>query len=158
MLFQIEEPDGSPLDAEGPGVAVGIDLSGARAGVAVAIGGNAEALVSPDGASGPETSSLRDAAGAYLEEPCTKALQALRGLAERALSRPVTHVVLVVPVALGSAGGATLTAAATASGLVVTRVLTPAEAAGLAGVAAPLGALYGAAIAAEDDSFALGRS
>jgi hypothetical protein len=159
MLFQIEEPDGSPLDADGPGVAVGVDLTGLRAGVAVAIGGNAEALAPPEGAAGPETAGLRDAAGAFLEDPSTKALLALRGLAERALSRPVTHAVIVVPEAPGPASRAALAAAAAASGLVVTRLLTAAEATELAaGVPAPLAALYGAAVAAEDDSFALGRS
>jgi hypothetical protein len=159
MLFQIEEPDGSPLDADGLGVAVGIDLSGARAGVAVAIGGNAEALVSPDGVTGPETAGLRDAAGAFLEHPSTIALQALRGLAERALSRPVTHAVLVAPEAPSPPSRAALAAAAAASGLVITRILSAAEAAGLAaGAPASLGPLHGAAIAAEDDSFALGRS
>ena len=39
-LFQIEEPDGSPLDAgDGPGAAVGIDIAAGGVGrVAVALG------------------------------------------------------------------------------------------------------------------------
>jgi hypothetical protein len=154
MLFQIEEPDGSPLDIDGPGVAVGIDLSGPRAAVAVAIGGNAEMLVAPEGA-GPETAGLRDAAGIFLEPPCTLVLQTLRGLAERALSRPVTHAVLVLAEAPSPASGTALAAAAATSGLAITRILTVGAAADLAAGAS---ALYGAAIAAEDDSFALGRS
>jgi hypothetical protein len=153
MLFQIEEPDGSPLDIDGPGVAVGIDLSGPRAAVAVAIGGNAEMLVAPE--AGPETAGLRDAAGIFLEPPCTLVLQTLRGLAERALSRPVTHAVLVVAEAPSPASGIALAAAAATSGLAITRILTVGAAADLAAGAS---ALYGAAIAAEDDSFALGRS
>ena len=43
-LFQIEEPDGSPVDPDAPGVAIGIDISGAEAEIAVAVGGNAAVL------------------------------------------------------------------------------------------------------------------
>jgi len=157
MLFQIEEPDGSPFDADGPGAAVGIDLSSPYAGVAIAIGGNAEALVLPNGFAGPETSGLRDAAGDFIEHPSALALLTLCGVAERALSRPVTHAVLVVPEAPSPASAAALAAAARE--LTITRILTVGEAAGLASDApAQLRALYGAAIAAEDDSFALRRS
>ena len=48
-LFQIEEPDGSPADPNAPGAAVGIDVSGPVAEVAVAIGGNAAVLADRDG-------------------------------------------------------------------------------------------------------------
>jgi hypothetical protein len=115
MLFQIEEPDGSPLDAEGPGVAVGIDFSNAAAGVAVAVGGNAQLLAPPAGVGGPDTAALRDGTGGFLEDPCAAALMALRGLAERALSRPVTHAVLVVPGMPSPARSAALTSRLPAS-------------------------------------------
>ncbi|HKW53668.1 MAG TPA: hypothetical protein VJO12_08260, partial [Stellaceae bacterium] len=50
-LFQIEEPDGSPLETgDGPGAAVGIDIAGGVGRVAVALGGNAEILPDGDGA------------------------------------------------------------------------------------------------------------
>src|SRR5258708_23431607 len=91
MLFQIEEPDGSPVDApDGPGAAVGIDLVAAHAAVAVAVGGNAEALDSRDGSLGPSTAPLRDPAGRFDGAAVAAALLALRGRAERALGRPVT--------------------------------------------------------------------
>ena len=48
-LFQIEEPDCSPADPDLPGAAVGIDVSGAQAEVAVAIGGNAVVLSDREG-------------------------------------------------------------------------------------------------------------
>ena len=46
-LFQIEEPDGSPVDTDAPGVAIGIDIGGTHAEVAVAVGGNAVVLETP---------------------------------------------------------------------------------------------------------------
>ena len=88
-LFQIEEPDGSPLDPSGPGAVVGIavgktgrSLEGA---VAIAVGGNAEILPGGDGA--------RSLAGDDLAE----LLLALRSRAEKQLSRPVTHAVVMLP-------------------------------------------------------------
>ncbi len=49
-LFQIEEPDGPPLDASGPGAAVGIGIGKEGGVVAFAVGGNAEILPDADGA------------------------------------------------------------------------------------------------------------
>ena len=157
MLFQIEEPDGSPIgEPEGPGAAIGIDLAAPHGAVAIAIGGNAEILVARDGAEGPETAGLRDAAGVFLPKPTVVALLALRGRAERALARPVTHAVIAVAAPLDPAARQSLTEAAAASELVVTRILTSAEAIALAsGVAS---AVHGAAIAAEDDGFAAQRA
>jgi hypothetical protein len=83
-LFQIEEPEGAPLNAEGPGAAVGIAL-GAEAAVAVAVGGNAELLA-------------RLPMGAPVET-----LLALRGRAEKLLGRPVTHAVIAVDAAIDPA-------------------------------------------------------
>ena len=48
-LFQIEEPDGSPVDPDAPGAAIGIDVTGSQAEVAIAIGGNAALLNDRDG-------------------------------------------------------------------------------------------------------------
>ena len=154
MLFQIEEPDGSPLaEAEGPGVAIGIDLAAPRASVAVAVGGNAEILEARDGTPGPETATLCDATGRLDTIAASAALLALRGRAERALGRPVTHAVIAVGGQLDAAGQAALGEAARASGLVLTRVLGAAEAAALGGVAGAAHAVaHGAAIAAEDDA------
>jgi hypothetical protein len=157
MLFQIEEPDGSPIDEpEGPGAAVGIDLSSPHGAVAIAIGGNAEILNARDGSEGPETKGLRDASGAFLPKPTAAALLALRGRAERALARPVTHAVIVIDAPLDEAARQSLTEAAVAGELAVTRILTRAEAMALSADAAS--AAHGAAIAAEDDAFAAQRT
>jgi hypothetical protein len=151
MLFQIEEPDGSPVDEpEGPGAAVGIDLAAPHGSVAVAVGGNAETLAARDGSLGPATTALRDPAGRIDSTTAAEALLALRGRAERALGRPVTHAVIVVGEPLDAACRSTLAEAALASGLVATRILLVAEAAALGDGAA----VHGAAIAAEDDAAA----
>jgi hypothetical protein len=146
MLFQIEEPDGSPLDAaEGPGAFVGIDLSGPSGRVAIAVGGNAEELMPRDPA----------LAGTPAEAAAPAAVLAqLRSIAERALGRPVTHVVIVAPPLDESARQALMNDAA-GCGLTVSRLLDPIAATALAPASAPdLAALHGAAIAAEDDGFA----
>ena len=93
-LFQIEEPDGSPLDPSGPGAAVGIGIrktgmgrtGGALQGaVAFAVGGNAEILPGSDGE--------RVLNGGDLSE----LLLGLRSRAEKQLARPVTHAVVMLP-------------------------------------------------------------
>jgi hypothetical protein len=88
-LFQIEEPDGSPLDASGPGAAVGIALGKAGStlvgAVAFAVGGNAEILPSGEGERQLEASDL------------AALLLGLRSRAEKQLSRPVTHAVVALP-------------------------------------------------------------
>jgi len=159
MLFQIEEPDGSPSDAaEGPGAAIGIDLSGTHGAGAISVGGNAEALPSRDGGPGPATAGWRAPDGAIAAAPATAGLLALRGIAERALARPVTHAVLAVATPLQPRATEALIAAGAASGLTVTRILTAVEAAALApSTGARDAALLGAAIAAEDDTLALRR-
>jgi hypothetical protein len=156
MLFQIEEPDGTPIDeSDGPGAAVGIDLAGVHGAVAIAIGGNAEILAARDGSDGPETKGLREAAGPFLPNPTIAALLALRGRAEQALARPVTHAVIAIAEPLDPAVRQSLAAAALASELIVTRILTGAEAVALAPDASSGAAVArGAAIAAEDDAFA----
>jgi hypothetical protein len=116
-LFQIEEPDGAPLEVDGPGAAVGIHLA-AEAAIAFSVGGNAEIL-----------------GRAVLGDPL-ETLLALRGQAEKMLSRPVTHAVIAAekPVKLEAAG------------LALLRHVSVEEAARLGGGSAALGA----AILAED--------
>ena len=89
-LFQIEEPDGSPATApEGTGMAVGIGLSIRNgAAVAVAVGGNAEALPPRDGMA--DISIKADLS----EDDLVTILRQLREQAEKALSQPVTHAVI----------------------------------------------------------------
>ncbi|MGH7125164.1 MAG: Hsp70 family protein [Stellaceae bacterium] len=136
-LFQIEEPDGSPVEtAEGAGAAVGIDVAPGGIGrVAIAIGGNGEIL--PD-ADGGRTLEARDIADLLL---------GLRSRAEKQLARPVTHAVI----AADAAERAGLDAAATAAGLAILRVIERGTAAGIArGAASAEAAVLGAAVAAED--------
>jgi hypothetical protein len=89
-LFQIEEPDGSPVDPDAPGAAIGIDASGKSLEVAFAIGGNAVILADREGFE-------RDLPVPALDAEA-KAWQMLfegaRIRAERNLGRPVTHAVL----------------------------------------------------------------
>jgi hypothetical protein len=97
-LFQIEEPDGTPLEADGPGAAVGIALGHGVASVAIAVGGNAELL-----------------AQLPIGDPAETLLW-LRGQAEKVLARPVTHAVIAADAAVDPAP----------AGLVLLR-LVPAE-------------------------------
>ncbi|HYM03290.1 MAG TPA: Hsp70 family protein [Stellaceae bacterium] len=149
-LFQIEEPDGSPLEAEGPGLAVGIAFSPGRgAAVAVAVGGNAEILPGAEG-------SPRLALPAHVDEASLAALLlALRERAEKTLARPVTHAVIAID-APADVMRPTLTKAASSAGLVLLDVLPSAAAAALAKGAEPGDApALGAAIKAEDAAAAL---
>lgn len=98
-LFQIEEPDGSPADPEAPGVAIGIDASGAAALVAVAVGGNAVVLEDREGfaltLSVPAPGAAADVWQALFE--------GARLRAERVLGRPATHAVIVLGTAEAAA-------------------------------------------------------
>jgi len=108
-LFQIEEPEGPPLEASGPGVAVGIALGREDGAVAVAVGGNAEILPDSDGA--PRLG----------EKDLTALLKGLRSRAEKQLARPVTHAVIAArPIEEGP-----LAVAAEAAGLSVLQLLDP---------------------------------
>ena len=84
-LFQIEEPDGSPLDADGPGAAVGMAVGKDGGAVAVALGGNAEILPGADGER------------VLVENDLAALLLGLRSRAEKQLARPVTHAVVALP-------------------------------------------------------------
>ncbi len=136
-LFQIEEPDGAPVDSGAPGAAVGIDLAAGAARVAIAVGGNAELL--PDG----DGNRAIDAAGALSVD----LLLALRTRAERQLARPVTHAAI----AADEADRATIASAVSAAGLMLLRIVPRAEAAALAQGAPPEeAAVLGVAMIAED--------
>jgi hypothetical protein len=91
-LFQIEEPQGGPADAEAPGAAVGIDLSGSDAEVAFAVGGNAATLADRQGYEQRLPVPGLAAGAADWRE----LLDGVRLRAERALARPVTHAVVVL--------------------------------------------------------------
>jgi len=116
-LFQIEEPEGAPLAADGPGAAVGIDLAALSAAVAIALGGNAEILPGADGARRLTTDG----------QALDTVLLALRERAEKQLARPVTHAVIATP---DGRDGAAVEKAAKAVGLTVLRVVTQRAAAG----------------------------
>ena len=116
-LFQIEEPEGAPLSAEGAGAAVGIEMADGSAAVAIALGGNAEILPGADGERRLATA-----------EPDLEAiLLALRSRAEKQLARPVTHAVIATE---SGRADAALNAAARAAGLTVLRVVARLDAAG----------------------------
>jgi Hsp70 protein len=148
-LFQIEEPDGSPVDAaEGPGAAVGIDIAPGDVGrIAISVGGNGEILPDPDG-----VRSLRVALGRTPAETATALLLGLRSRAEKQLARPVTHAVI----AADAEEQSVLESAAAGAGLTVLRMIERRAAAAIAqGAAAEEAAVLGAAIAAEDAATAI---
>ncbi len=150
-LFQIEEPDGSPLEpADGPGAAVGIDIvAGGIGRVAIAVGGNAEILPDGDGARSIVVAPGRGPAAADSKRTL---LLGLRSRAEKQLGRPVTHAVIAV----APADRAGIEDAAAAAGLAVLRLIDRGAAAALAKGASPEeAAVLGAAIKAEDDAAAL---
>lgn len=119
-LFQIEEPDGAPVDPGMPGAAIGIDVSGPQAVVAMAVGGNAVVLADREGLALDLTVPAPSAATPRWQELFEKA----RLRAERALARPVTHA--VVAVAAGeSAFRERLQQAMAAAGLAALRLVPP---------------------------------
>ena len=121
-LFQIEEPDGSPADPDAPGAAIGIDVSGPRAEVAIAVGGNAALLEDRDGFEVDLTVPSLTAA-----MPEWQALfERARLRAERALARPVTHAVVMADASLADR----LSPAAAAAQLTLLRIATPDTSAG----------------------------
>jgi hypothetical protein len=112
-LFQIEEPDGSPVDPEAPGVAIGVDLSGAYAEVALSVGGNAAILTDREG-------FALDLAVPGLEastDDWQRLFEGARLRAERALAQPATHAVVAIAVPAAPAIVERLGRAAEAAGL-----------------------------------------
>ena len=131
-LFQIEEPEGSPLESDGSGAAVGIDLAGA---VAISAGGNPELLRGRDGIVWSEAGDV------------TTLLGMLKARAEQALARPVTHAVI----AGDGVDTAVIERAAASVGLAVLRLIPRAEAAAIVrGVETRAAPALGAAVLAED--------
>jgi len=148
-LFQIEEPDGAPVDSDEPGAAVGIEVAGDGGAVAVAVGGNAEILPGSDGER-RLAASLLLAGGGFEASAVAKLLLALRARAEQQLARPVTHAVIAATARDDRARGL-IAQAAQAAGLQLLRLIDRAEAAARAGrVPAADAAVLGAAILAED--------
>jgi hypothetical protein len=119
-LFQIEEPDGSPADADAPGVAIGIDAGGELAEVGFSIGGNATILADREGFERP---LLIPGPEAPLGE-WQALFEGAKLRAERALARPVTHAVLVFAAALDPALAAELLRASEAAGIQLLRLMT----------------------------------
>jgi hypothetical protein len=122
-LFQIEEPEGGPTDPTVPGAAIGIDLSGVAAVVATAVGGNAVILDDRDGFE----QSLPVAGLDGTDTEWRELIEGSRLRAERALARPVTHAVVVLPATSGPALAANIRAAAEQAGVAVLRLVGPAE-------------------------------
>jgi len=119
-LFQIEEPDGSPVDPDAPGVAVGIDLTGPQAVVAVSVGGNALVLKDREGLEIDLAVPAATAAPAAWQT----LFEGVRVRAERALAQPVTHAVLMLRAAPEPAFAALLITASGGAGLEVLRFAT----------------------------------
>ena len=139
-LFQIEEPDGGPADPSAPGAAVGIDAAGEVAEVAVSVGGNAVLLADREGFERALAVPDAEAAPAEWQE----LFELMRARAERALSRPVTHAVIVVDVETDAELSKKLREAGEAAELNVLRVLRRAE------LSAGATAVLAAAVLAEE--------
>ena len=120
-LFQIEEPDGSPVDPDAPGAAIGIDASGAEAEIAFALGGNAVVLADREGF------ELSLPVPAQPNGDWRRLFEGARLRAERALARPVTHAVAALAGAPDSGFAAGLADAAGAVGLELLRLVSVAE-------------------------------
>jgi hypothetical protein len=117
-LFQIEEPDGSSVDPDAPGIAIGIDIGGVAAEVAVAVGGNAALLADREGFA----IDLRVPAPTAPAEAWQRLFEGARLRAERMLAQPVTHAVVAVASVPDAAFAAHLTAAGTAAGLALLHI------------------------------------
>ena len=122
-LFQIEEPDGGAVDQNAPGTAIGIDAASAQAEVAVSVGGNAVVLTDREGFE--RSLTVPDAASA--PEQWQALFEMARMRAERALSRPVTHAVIVLGAEPDAELSKKLREAAATAGMTVLRLLCTAE-------------------------------
>ena len=139
-LFQIEEPDGVPTDPSAPGAAIGIDVGGAELEVAFSVGGNAVVLTDREGF---ERAFAVPDAGA-VKAQWQELFEAARVRAERALSRPVSHAVVVLGEFADGDLPNKMREAADAAGLTVLRLIRKAE------LPAGASAALTAAILAED--------
>jgi hypothetical protein len=91
-LFQIEEPDGGPADPNAAGATIGIDASAVTVEVAVSVGGNAVILADREGFA--QVVPVPELAAGKSE--WQQMFESARVRAERALARPVTHVVVAL--------------------------------------------------------------
>jgi len=139
-LFQIEEPDGGPVDPSAPGAAIGIDAAGVEVEVAFSVGGNAVVLADREGFE--RVLAVPDAAAE--EAKWQELFEAARIRAERALARPVSHAVVVLGALADADLPNKLREAAEAAGLTVLRLVREAE------LSAGANASLTAAILAED--------
>ena len=140
-LFQIEEPEGGPTDPNAPGTAIGIDVSGKLAQVALSVGGNPTLLPDREGFE----SNLVVPAGGAAAAQWQELFEAVRLRAERALARPVTHAVLALaPEACDSPAATMITTAAETAGLLVLRLIAA------TGLGPGMGRALAAAMLAED--------
>jgi hypothetical protein len=122
-LFQIEEPDGGPVDPAAGGAAIGVDASGAVVEVAYSVGGNALVLADREGFE----DVLRVPSGPAEQTEWQAVFEAARIRAERALARPVTHAVFVLADAPDAETTSRIRNAAEGSGLQVLRITAAAE-------------------------------
>jgi hypothetical protein len=122
-LFQIEEPDGSPVAPDAPGAAIGIDAAGAEAAIAVAVGGNAVVLADREGFAIELAVPPLDAAVSDWQQ----LFEGARVRAERALVRPVSHAVLALKAQPEGPDAVRFAEAAEAAGLVLLRVCAAEE-------------------------------
>ena len=151
-LFQIEEPEGALLPADGPGASVGIDLSPGGSAVAVSLGGNAEILPDGDGAQRLDPQGVFIADEGIDAKALTTHLLALRARAEKQLAGPVTHAVIAAP-SLDAASHQAIVKASVVAGLELLALYTRDEAVSFAKVQISAdAACLGAAIRAEDEA------
>jgi hypothetical protein len=122
-LFQIEEPEGGPVDPSAAGAAIGIDASGSEIDVAFSVGGNALMLTDREGFE----QVLSTHGGSAGKAAWRELFEAARIRAERALARPVTHAVIAVAGPADSAAAGRLREAAEEAGLEVMRLVAVAE-------------------------------
>jgi hypothetical protein len=139
-LFQIEEPDGGPVDPGAPGAAIGIDIGNAQVEVAFSVGGNAVVLADREGFERALPVPEATVATTQWQE----LFEAARIRAERALARPVSHAVIIVGASVDPDLSNKLVGAAEAAGLQVLRLSRKDE------LSAGAGAAMTAAILAEE--------
>ena len=139
-LFQIVEPDGSPVDPDAPGAAIGIAVVGAQAEVAVAVGGNAVILDDRDGFALDLPVPPPDAPAGEWQS----LFEGARLRAERALAQPVTHAVVALAASAEPDFAEKVKRAALQAGLAVLDLVSPKA------IAAGEPPALGAAILAED--------
>jgi hypothetical protein len=117
-LFQIEEPLGGVADPSLPGAAIGVDASGAAAEVAFSVGGNAVVLHDRE-----DFAQILPVPQATASAAAWRALlEGARLRAERALARPVSHAVILLPSSVSPGIAEALHAAAVEAGIEILRL------------------------------------